>query len=375
MALDGDLTLIPWQEDLTGASGSIAVAHPHFTGGLLIVLAVNQKGALSMAWAYGGQQWTAPTSIFNDGFAPPAAPIALAHQASFHQLDALLVGNNGQVNVLWAVDGVNWQGPVPITDVGYALPGTHIALAHQTAMNQLTALFVDATGAINVIWVTEEGAWSKPVRLTGAKVAPPGAPIALAHQTNSFQLDALFVDAEGAVNVMWVTGEGAWNGPVRLSALGYAIPGTHLALAHQSSMYQLDAVFVDATGAFNVLWVNGERNWQGPARLTKPGLAPAGSAVALAHQSSMDQLDAFFIDNTGTVNVMWTILENSWQGPVGITPPNSAKPGSAIAAGHQTSMSQLDVLFADANRNLRVLWAIGEGDWQGPAPLAGPFTI
>ncbi len=48
-------------------------------------------------------------------------------------------------------------------------------------------------------------------------VAPPGAPVALHYQGGSNQLDALFVDKNGAVNVMWVVRGGTWQGPTKIS--------------------------------------------------------------------------------------------------------------------------------------------------------------
>ncbi|MDQ1813136.1 hypothetical protein RBA41_07465 [Massilia sp. CCM 9210] len=41
--------------------------------------------------------------------------------------------------------------------------------------------------------------------------------MALHHQVNANQLDAVFVDRHGVVSVMWVIGGGAWQGPVGIS--------------------------------------------------------------------------------------------------------------------------------------------------------------
>jgi len=76
---------------------------------------------------------------------------------------------------------------------------------------------------------------------------------------------------DGAVNVLWVNGLGPWQGPVPLTAKGFAQPGTLVALNYQASMNQLDAVVVGLDGAVNVLWVNGLGPWQGPVPLTAKG--------------------------------------------------------------------------------------------------------
>jgi hypothetical protein len=134
-------------------------------------------------------------------------------------------------------------------------------------MNQLDALSVDNTGAVAVRWVNGLGTWNAPVRLTGAGFAPPGAPLALACQASMNQLDALFVDSTGALNVLWVNGLGTWSGPARLTGAGFAPPGATVALAHQASNNQLDALSVDNTGAVAVRWVNGLGTWNAPVRL------------------------------------------------------------------------------------------------------------
>jgi hypothetical protein len=103
-------------------------------------------------------------AMVNDGV---AGRVALAHQGSMDQLDALLVNAKGAVNVMWVVGGGNWQGPVALTKAGFAHSGASIALAHQLSIDQLDALLVDANGAVNVMWVVGEGKWQGPVALTG----------------------------------------------------------------------------------------------------------------------------------------------------------------------------------------------------------------
>jgi len=118
----------------------------------------------------------------------------------------------------------------------------------------------------------------------------------LVHQTSAHQLDALLVDNSGSVNVLWVTDGGAWqNGPVRLTGPGFARPGASVALRHQTSMQQLDAFVADASGAVSVTWVGGEGAWNGPAKLTAPGFTQPSASIGISHQTSMHQLDIFVI--------------------------------------------------------------------------------
>jgi hypothetical protein len=380
ISLDGDLTMLPWAEELAceeglaGRSGAVAVAHQDPIN-QFDVLGVTQTGQVGVSWVTGEQQWNGPAILTPNGFAMVKGNVALAHQTSMHQLDLLTINNQGAVSVMWVTDGGRWAGPVNLTGPNVAPPGGAIALAHQTALNQLDALFIDRVGAVNVMWVVEEGIWQGPVRLTTPEAAPPGGAIALAHQTSSFQLDAMFVDNTGAVAVMWVVGESAWQGPVRLTGPNVGRPGGYIALAHQSDMNQLDALFVDSSGALCVMWVVGEGKWQGPVHLTSPGFALAGGSLSAAHQTNMRQLDVMLVDNTGSVVVMWVVDEGGWQGPARLTGQRFSSPGAPIALGHQTSMRQLDAIVTDASGTLNVMWVVAEGVWQGPVRLPGPFII
>ena len=44
-------------------------------------------------------------------------------------------------------------------------------------------------------------------------------------------------------------------------------------------------------------WVIDGGHWQGPVRISPPGVAPKGSRLATAHQTDDSQLDVFFIGN------------------------------------------------------------------------------
>ncbi len=107
-------------------------------------------------------------------------------------------------------------------------------------------------------------AWQGPVRVSMPNTAPPGAPVSLAHQNGPQQLDAVFVDAAGAVNVMWVADGGVWQGPMSLTEPGSTVPGSTVALHHKDGDDQLDVLYSDRNGNVNVLWVQGTDAWSGP---------------------------------------------------------------------------------------------------------------
>ncbi|MGA1826827.1 M12 family metallopeptidase [Microbacterium sp.] len=310
------------------------------------------------------------------------SPLAVQHQGSDGQLDCVFAGADGAVYVMWTI-GSSWADPVALTRPGTVPPGAPIALGHQDGTDQLDAMFVDANGVVNVMWVQGSGAWQGPVGLTPAGAALPGTAVALAHQGGDGQLDALFVDGNGVVNVMWVQGSGGWQGPVGLTPVGAAPAGAALALAHQGGDNQLDVLFVDTDGVINVMWVQGGGAWQGPVGLTRGETAPAGAALALAHQGGDDQLDLVFVDRNGVVSVMWVQGGGAWQGPVGLTPAGAALPRTAVTLANQGGDDQLDAVYVDGNGMVNVMWVVGGGAWQGPvgltaagaAPAGAPVAI
>lgn len=353
------------------AAGSPLSALHQASSEQLSVVFADAFGGVSVMWVTGRGVWEVPVQIaMPSNLIPPGGNVRLHHQGGIDQLDALFVDGIGAINVMW-VNGLNaWQGPVGLTAPNIAPPGAPIALHHQIDQNQLDAVFVDVNGAINVMWVVGGGAWQGPVALTPPNVAPPGAQIALHHQVNQNQLDALFVDVNGAVNVMWVLGAGAWQGPVALTPPKAAPPGAQIALHHQVNENQLTAVFSDAAGAVSVMWVIGGEAWQGPVRVSVPNTAPPGALVSLAHQNGPQQLDAVFVDVAGAVNVMWVADGGVWQGPVSLTAPGSAVPGSTVALHHQAGDDQLDALYVDRNGSVNVLWVQGMDAWSGPATIS-----
>jgi hypothetical protein len=327
-------------------------------------------GGVSVMWVVGAGVWDPPVQLALPANVAPGTPVTLHHQGGPDQLDAVFIDGNGVVNVMWVIGGGVWQGPVGLTPPNTAPPGAPVALHYQGGPQQLDAVFVDGDGVVNVMWVIGGGTWQGPVGLTPPNTAPPGAPVALHHQVGPHQLDALFVDRNGVVNVMWVIDGGVWQGPVGLTTPDTAPPGAAVALHHQHSAHQLDALFVDGNGVVNVMWVIDGGTWQGPVGLTPPNTAPPGAPVTLHYQGGPQQLDAVFVDAHGVVNVMWVIDGGVWQGPVGLTPPNTAPPGAPVVLHYQGGPQQLDALFVDGDGVVHVMWVIDGGVWQDPVGIS-----
>jgi hypothetical protein len=235
---------------------------------------------------------------------------------------------------------------------------------------------VDAVGlhaSLDVVFFGHDGAlydatafgldsWQPPRRVTNVGLAPPGAGVASNHQTSN-QLDVFFIDNNGILNVAWaVDGQGqSWNGPVGISS-PVAPPGAKVVAVKQAdSPGQLDVFFIDNRGTLNVSWT-GPQHWEGPIGFSPPNIAPPGGGLVSTLQGS--QLDVFFVDNNGALNVSWNTPQR-WEGPVGITPPGFAPPGTTPASAYQQA-GQLDVFVNGSER-----WV----SWTGPERWEGPYAM
>lgn len=250
-----------------------------------------------------------------------------------------------------------------------AKPGAGIAAHHQVDMHQLDAFFFDERGRLYVSSVTDGEVWQGPLRISQRGIAPAGTHVAAAHQTNHHQLDVFFIDNDGALNVSWVVDRGIWQGPVRISPPGVAPKGGNVATAHQVDDHQLDVFFIGVDGGLYVSWVIDGGTWQGPVRISPAAIAPEGAPIATAHQVDNHQLDVFFVGNDGGLYVSWVIDGGTWQGPVRITPADVAPKGARVATAHQVDHHQLDVFFIGVDGALHVCWARDGGVWQGPVGI------
>lgn len=272
------------------------------------------------------------------------------------------------------VPRVDPAGPVHDLDaIGYIedlkVP-QHAQLAATRQHGDVTsAFFIDADGALCVVWVIAGGVWNHPSKISGPQVAPPGANIAAAHQFDN-QLDVFFIDNEGALNVAWVHEGGSWQGPQRISPLGVAEPGGRLVAIKQLAN-QLDVLFIGRDRRLNVAWVVDGGIWQGPIAVGSPDIPypDPGSGIAASPQGA-NQLDAFFIGQDGGLYVAWSTEGGAWQGPqrVGAAGVQVANPGSALVAFKQSD-NQVTALVVNQEGRLTALWVVDGGVWQGPAPV------
>jgi hypothetical protein len=204
-------------------------------------------------------------------------------------------------------------------------------------------------------------------------LAPPGAQLAVSNQFGiPDQTDVFVVGTDGSTNALWVQGHGAWHGPLGITPAGTAPAGAGIAASNQFGISdQTDVLVIGTDGATKVSWVQGGRSWHGPLGISKPGLAPPGASLAASNQFGIpDQTDVFVVGTDGATGVSWVQGGGVWHGPLGITPPSTAPPGTALAAGPQFGVAQqTDVFVVNGGQTIDVSWVQGAGAWKGPVAI------
>lgn len=178
-------------------------------------------------------------------------------------------------------------------------------------------------------------------------------------------LEGFFVDAHGAFNVVWKVQNGRWHRPVSLTRPGFAKPGSPVAAVAwpEAAHGQMEVLLVDANGALTVIWKVGNANWQGPANLTGPRFAPSGAGIALVRYPHYDTLEAFVVDTRGVLTVTWKVGNNSWNAPVGLTDPGFVRPGAHVVAAYNPIEEQLEVFVAGSNGAVREIRKHHNNPW------------
>ena len=285
----------------------------------------SQNGQLNVFWEEGNGTWNGPVPIGNSGAAPSGASLTVSQQfGAPNQTDVFFFDNNGQLNVHWVQSAGAWGGPVKIGAQGVAPNGANLAVSQQFgAPNQTDVFFIDKNGQLNVYWVQGTGAWGGPVKIGPAGLAAPGAAVAASRQFGApNQTDVFFIDNNGQLQVCWVQGTGGWGGPVKIGPAGIAPSGAYVAVSQQfGAENQTDVFFIGNNGQLNVCWVQGTGAWNGPQKIGPKGLAAPGSALAASAQFGVvNQSNVYVLNVTGTSapgwpTVFWVEGAGAWNGP------------------------------------------------------------
>ncbi len=264
-----------------------------------------------------------------------------------------------------AAANANASGNIPVVaSPQFGLPG------------QTDVFRVAPNGAIEVRWVQGAGLWQGPLPISPPGLAPPGSQVAVSNQFGEpDQTDVFVVGNDGAVHVVWAVGAGGWGGPLPVSPPGLAVAGASVAVSNQfGEPDQTDVFVVGNDGAVHVVWAVGAGGWGGPLPVSPPGLAPPGSQVAVSNQfGEPDQTDVFVVGNDGAVHVVWAVGAGGWGGPLPVSPPGLAVAGASVAVSNQFGEpDQTDVFVVGNDGAVHVVWAVGAGGWGGPLPVSPP---
>lgn len=155
--------------------------------------------------------------------------------------------------------------------------------------------------------------------------------LAASQQFGVEQTDVFSVDESGTLNVSWVFAQGPWQGPSTIGPTGVTTSGAYVATSQQIGANQTDVFLIDKTGQLDVFWVDGGGAWQGPGKIGPAGLASPGSFLAASQQIGLTQTDLFLLDKNGLFNIFYVVGSNPWNGPVVRADPVAA-PGSGLGS-------------------------------------------
>jgi outer membrane protein assembly factor BamB len=256
-------------------------------------------------------------------------------------------------------------------------PGSALTSSNQFGIPNQTDVFrVGDDGSLQVNWVTGGGAWNGPLQIAPPGTAPANAHLAASQQFGLNQTDLFFVAQDGSVQVVWVAGGGTWAGPLQIAPPGTAPAGANVAASNQFGLpSQTDVFTVGSDGGARVSWVAGGGNWGGPMRITPTGTYSAGAGVAASRQFGLNQTDLFAVGADGGARVSWVAGGGNWGGPLRITPTGTFPAGAPVAASNQFGLpNQTDLFAVGGNGGSRVSWVVGGGNWGGPMQISPSGT-
>ena len=173
-----------------------------------------------------------------------------------NQTDVFAVDDNGALTVAWVVGSGRWADPVEISPPNMFPAGAAVAASNQFGIGNQTDVFaVNNNGALTVSWVVGGGHWAGPVEISPHNMFPAGAAVAASNQFGiGNQTDVLTVDSDGGIVVFWVIGGAHWNGPV-------GIKSPWLPVISSENVVAIHAILVPtANGDGEILLVGGDNH-------------------------------------------------------------------------------------------------------------------
>ena len=354
--------------------GGIAVSR-QFQNNQTDVFSVDENGRLNVSWVVANGAWQGPMIISAASFIPGCL-LAASQQFGAAQTDVVIIDKNGQLNVFSTVGDNVWNGPALVGPAGIAAPGSAFGLSRQGTANQLDICLIDHNGQLNVLSVTDQGAWQGPFTVGLEGFANPGSFVIALPQIGTNQTDAFVVDKNGQLNVFTVTGEGTWTGPIPIGPTHLAVAGCPLAASQQFGSDQTDVLLVGANGQLNVFAVVGGGTWGGPYPIGSAGAFSSWTLLAAGQRIGSNETEVYLVDKTGQLMSYAVQSGGSWE-PTPIA-SGISNAGVSVCASQQFDLNQTDVFVLDKNGLLTFFWTVGQGSWSGPGvrgePVAAPST-
>jgi len=312
--------------------------------------------------------------LYGKGAAPvPGNSPAIASYIAgdSQQLETLFASPEGALGLVWKANNSIWKGPVFLSAPNLLPQNAHISVVNYPLNNQLEAFYAGNDGAVYVTFKANNDVWSDPIRLTQPNTMPPGGKLSAVFYPPNNQLEVLFFDRDGALTVLWKAQNENWNPPARISEPNLAPPGGGISAAFYPLNNQLEALFAANDGGIRVAWKANNGAWNTPVGISPANITPAGAAVTLHFYPPNNQFEAFFVDNSGVVNVIWKAQNSAWNQPVGISPSQIGIPGKSIVASFYPINNQLEVFTIGASGVVNLLWKVENGTWNSPVGLTG----
>jgi hypothetical protein len=232
------------------------------------VFAIDKNGTLTVTWATGEGVWNGPTAISDANVFNASTAVAACQQIGFSQTDVFAVDKTGAMTVSWVDGGGAWNGPLTISPPGTFIAGSPLAAGQQIGSadgySQRDVFAVDLAGALTVTWASGTATWEGPARISPIGTFLQGAAVATSRQFGLTQTDVFAVDKTGTLTITWVIGGGVWYGPAQIGPVGFAFPSAPVSASQQAGLSQTDVFLVDHHGNLNLFFVSGGGAWEGP---------------------------------------------------------------------------------------------------------------
>jgi serine protease len=309
--------------------------------------------------------WTAATPLAgSSNVTPRDAALTLANWGS-NRVAAFFIGNDGALKYFYEQADGPWQGPFTISAANIAPPGSRIATGVHPGGQQLDVYIIGNDGAAKAYWSHNQGAFFGPLLISAANAAPPGGAVATGPR-GSNQLDVFFVGHDGAIKITSVVGAlGAFSALANVSATGLFPPGAPLTTGMQGTN-QFDVFGVGWDGAVKAYAAAGSFSFFGPFVLTSTAAAAVGSELAAAVFPA-NQLNVAYMTAQGGVNWLKVVGTGPWSEAL-ITGPEFAYSSSSLAFASEGT-NKLD-LFVVAHQGIaRSSTTSGAGPWSPFTPM------